>query len=204
MAMNTFVELDLPETADLASYTGILYDLETVDQFAAKLLEARDDASWDSVTTDALNTAMLVRYARPFSRSNARRALGAEAVALFDKRLAAVHLYILALRNKYAAHSDNAYEDNRPVARYWVERVQEEGIEQIQCQQIRTLGLGPPVLEAVRELIALLKSHVQGKIDVERSRVLEIVRAKPLSEILSRSTGASDPHPDPFQTRRPY
>jgi hypothetical protein len=168
------------------------------------LLEARDDARWDGVTTDALNTAMLVRYARPFSRSNARRALDAEALALFDERLAAIHIYILALRNKYAAHSDNAYEDNRPVARYWVERVQEEGIEQVQCQQIRTLGLGPPALEAVRELISLLRPHVQGKIDIERGRVLEIVRAKPLSEILNRSTGVSDSHPDPFQTRRPY
>lgn len=140
MATNKFVELNLSQAADLSSYTGIHWDLKTARDFAKMLLAANEQCHFDETLTDAMMTAALVRYARPFSKSNARRSLGEEALAALTPAQLVQHRYFRAIRDKYVAHSENDFEDSRPVARYWDDRVQEEGIEQIQCNHIRFLG----------------------------------------------------------------
>ena len=120
-------------------------------------------------------TATLVRYARPFTKSKARRSLGEEALAVLTPAQLVKHRYFRAIRDKYVAHSENDFEDSRPVARYWDDRVREEGIEQIQCNHTRVLGLNHRDVESIIELTSVLLQHVEIRLVGEKAKVLAIV-----------------------------
>jgi hypothetical protein len=66
VATNTFVELNLPEAADLADLTGIRYDLGTAKDFAVRLRSILSTDRPDYSLVDPLSTAILVRYSRVF------------------------------------------------------------------------------------------------------------------------------------------
>lgn len=186
MATNTFVEIDLPEAADLADLTGIQVDLENARRLAQilkKLLE-QERPDWDLV--DPLSSAILVRYSRPFVKG-VRRWLGAEALRAFTPTQRAKHEHLRLFRDKHIAHSVNPFEDNQPVARYWLERVNEEGITAIECNHSRVVGLSSADIEAVIELSTAMLANVAADLKTEKARVLEIVRKMPVDSVLSSS-----------------
>lgn len=184
MATNTFVEIDLMEAANLADLTGIQVDLQAARRFAEilrKILEsARPD--WDLV--DPLSTAILVRYSRPFVKG-VRRWLGDEALHTLSSAQRAKHEHLRLFRDKHIAHSVNAFEDNQPVARYWVERVHEEGITAVECNHTTIVGLSSGDLETVIELTTEMLAYVKVNLKAEKIRMLEIVRQIPVEEVLS-------------------
>jgi hypothetical protein len=184
MASNTFVEIDLPEAADLADLTGIQVDLQTARRFAQILrnIFQAERPDWDLV--DPLSTAILVRYSRPFVKG-VRRWLGDEALRALSPAQRAKHEHLRLFRDKHIAHSVNAFEDNQPVARYWVERVREEGITTVECNHTRISGLSSADLEAVIELTAAMLAYVDENLKAEKARMLEIVRGIPVQEVLS-------------------
>jgi hypothetical protein len=146
-----------------------------------------------------------VRYSRPFTNSKARRSLGEEALAVLTPEQVAKHRYFRAIRDKYVAHSENDFEDSRPIARFLQDRVREEGIEQIQCNHNRVLVLSQDDIDAIIELTTLLLGHVESRLEEEKKKVLAVVRAIPLDEILGdsqRPLAGTDL--DPSKTRRPY
>ena len=51
MATNTFIEVDLPEAADLADLTGIRYDLDSARSFAQMLkgIFGAEQPNWNFV-----------------------------------------------------------------------------------------------------------------------------------------------------------
>jgi len=184
MATNTFVEIDLTEAADLADLSGIQVDLQTALRFSEilkRILES-ERTDWDLV--DPLSTAILVRYSRPFVKG-VRRWLGDEALRALSPAQRAKHEHLRLFRDKHIAHSVNAFEDNQPVARYWVERVHEEGITAVECNHTRISGLSSADIEAVIELTTAMLAYVEVNLKAEKARVLEIVRQLPLKEVLS-------------------
>lgn len=206
MATNTFVELNIPEASELADLTGIKYDLETARDFAKLHLEAykSQPASWHNLT-DALTTAVCVRYARPFSRSNKRRRLEEDSLERLTEEQRLKHDRLIAIRNKYSAHSENAFEESQPIARYWLERVQEEGIAAIECQHSRIVGLSPAELNSVIELTEVFLVYVQARREKEKARLLPIVRALPLTQVLSGvQSQAYNAYVDPSQPRKRF
>jgi hypothetical protein len=201
MATNTWVDLRLPEAADLADYTGIEFDLRSAQEFARMLLQERKKQNPDWNLSDPLTTAILVRYARPFA-TGARLRLGEDALAELSPQQLQCHEYFSALRDKHIAHSVNAFEESQPTARYWVERVHEEGITEITCQHHRIIGMSIPDLGAMIDLTAVLQQYVKRKIDEERAKLLGIVRSRPIDEILSGGMApARRDLPDPSRRR---
>lgn len=201
MATNTWVDLRLPEAAALADYTGIEFDLRTAQEFSRMLLDERNKAqpNWD--LSDPLTTAILVRYARAFT-TGVRLRLREDALAELSVAQRERHEFFYALRDKHIAHSVNAFEESQPTARYWVERVHEEGIEQIGCQHHRIVGMSVPDLEAMIDLTTVLRQYVKRKIEDERAKLLKIVRNKPIDEILSVGAApAPSCLPDPNRPR---
>jgi hypothetical protein len=97
----------------------------------------------------------------------------------------AEHERLRLFRDKHIAHSVNAFEDNQPVARYWVERVNEEGITAVECNHTRISGLSSADLEAVLELTTAMLAYVESNLQTEKAKVLGIVRKMPLQKILS-------------------
>lgn len=202
MATNTFVEIDLPEATDLADLTGIQVDLETARNFARMLKKVFESEKPDWSLVDPLSTAILVRYSRPFV-TGVRSRLGEEALQRLSGPQREKHRRLRAFRDKHFAHSVNAFEDNQPVARYWIERVQEEGISAVECQHGRILGLSSDDVEAVIELTTEMLSYVGARLKEEKSKVLEIVRKMPLGTVLSGSKGAWKPDMKNIDKRRP-
>jgi hypothetical protein len=203
MANNTFVEIDIPEAEALADYTGIASDLRTAGEFAQMILDERAKKQPNWSLSDPLTTAAIVRYARPFM-SGVRRRLDCAALEVLTPAQRSMHDRLCAIRNKHIAHSVNAFEDSQPVARYWEERVREEGIESISCQHRRVIGLSGDELNGILELTAAMLVYVEARLAEERAKVLEAVRRMPLGEILARPKPplAQFQNSDPSKRRR--
>jgi hypothetical protein len=199
MATNTFVELDLPEAETFAALTGIEQDLETTREFAQLLISEVEQNRWS--LSDPLTTAILVRYSRPFV-SGVRERLADDALSILSPTQRNAHDYFRAWRDKHIAHSVNAFEENKPVARFWVERVHTDGIEQISCQQMRVVGLGANHLREIIELTSALLQHVKQRLKDESDRLLKIVRQMPIERVLARQPTVSSTTPDPRKPRR--
>jgi hypothetical protein len=183
MATNTFVELNLPEAADVADLTGVHYDLESAKDLALKLRAmVSAGRTCDFSLVDALSTAILVRYSRAFVKG-VRRPLQQDALHELSDSQRTNREYFIPLRHKHIAHSVNSFEESTPVARYWVERVETEGITSIECNH--HLVMGSKDLDALVELIDVLLQFVDKRIAEEKKRLLAIVRAMPLAVVIS-------------------
>lgn len=200
MATNTFVEIDLPEAADLADLTGIEVDLETARNFAQMLKSVFESEKPDWTLVDPLSTAILTRYNRAFV-TGVRARLGEEALQMLSGPQREKHLRFRSFRDKHIAHSVNAFEDNQPVARYWIERVKEEGIVSVECNHTRVAGLSSDDVEAVIDLTTVMLAHVKVRLKDEKAKVLEIVRKMPIEEVLAGAKGTR--HPDMSSIHKP-
>lgn len=203
MATNAYVELEIPEAADLADYTGIEYDLRSAREFVRLLRQelAKDPPNHSVV--QPITIAILVQYSRPFA-SGVRKPLGEEALAALTPDQRAKHDRLRTIRDRYVAHSVNSFEESRPQARYWVERVKDEGITSISCSHHRVIGLGAGELDDVVELTTALLEYVGTRLAAERERVLNAVRQMPLEKVL---IGVKQPIvpdiSDPGKSRKP-
>jgi hypothetical protein len=129
MAMNAFIEFRLDEAQILADYTGIAFDLRTAREFATTILEENRKPMPNYALSDPFMVATIIRYARAFA-GGVRLKLY-EAVSILTDQQRSKHDHFIHVRDKYIAHSVNAFEESEPVARYWVETVKEEGITSI-------------------------------------------------------------------------
>jgi hypothetical protein len=186
MATYAFVELpQLEETRALADYTSIEFDLRAASEFAELLLSElrKPEPNWS--LSDPLTVATTVRYARSFTTGvRLRLNHNMEGRDFLTPEQIQKHEYILAVRDKYIAHSVNAFEESGPVARYCVERVKEEGITSIDPMHRRVVGFSEHDLEDIRALAAAWLGYVRQKLNDERARLLPIIREMPLEEVL--------------------
>ena len=138
---------------------------------------------WNLV--DPLSTAVLVRYSRLFV-TGVRARLGEEALQTLSGPQREKHIRLRAFRDKHIAHSVNAFEDNQPVARYWVERVKEEGITSVECNHTRIAGLAQTMLK----LLLNNDGHVlvrDARLKEEKRKGLGDCKKMPAEEGLSGS-----------------
>lgn len=193
MATNAFVPLYLPEAQELADLRGVGTDLRSASRFATRCLQLMNENQWEFV--EPLSIATLVAYARPFS-SGVRKWQWKEALTPLNVEQLAWHHYLIDVRNKHVAHSVNAFEENQPIARYWEERVQDEGIEAIECNAVRVVGLSGEDLDAVVILAATIGGRIEELENAAKAKLLPIVRALPLDKVLAgehRRPSPTDP-----------
>ena len=207
MATHSFVAFDMPEASDFADLTGIRFDLESARSLAEELKttlrDILDGGYSRSNVLDALSTAVLVRYCRPFSSGVRRKALGDDVLAALNESQRAKHEHLKAFRDKHIAHSVNAYEENQTVARYVLERVRVEGVYAVECNHSRVVGLSSAEAQYVIELTTTMLRHVEGIIKIEKRKLLDKVRAIPLDELLSgESPGPAAPQSVDITRRR--
>ena len=188
MATHTFVHFEHEEAAPLARLKSIHFDLSSTIQLC-EYFESQCEHSphgyAGSEITDAFSTAILVRYSRAFIWG-VRRGLGEEALSLRNNEQRAAHERLRAFRDKHVAHSVNAFEETKVQARYCEERVQEEGITGVSAAHYRVIGLSSKDMCDVVELCKALLVYVDDDIEKEQKRLLAVLRAMPLTEVLSR------------------
>ena len=185
MGTYTFIELDLPAGAYLADLSGAEQDLQSAAGMARYLKKHFETQPLDFTLDDALTTAILVRYSRPFT-TGVRKQLGDEVLQTLSKAQRAEHEKFRAWRDKHIAHSVNVFEENQLVARYWIEKVQTEGIREISINQTRLVGFSSADVEAILNLIDTVLSRLRELIEDEKAKVLAIVRALPIEAVISR------------------
>jgi len=191
VATHTFVHFEHEEAATLARLASIHFDLWSTihlcEFFEAQCAESTHGYAGSEIT-DAFSTAILVRYSRAFA-SGVRQGLGEDALASLTPEQRANHERLRAFRDKHIAHSVNAFEDTRVQARYCLERVEQEGITGVSAAHSRVTGLSSKDVNETIELCKVLLSFIDGEIQTEEKRLLNILRAMPISEVLSRPSG---------------
>lgn len=193
MATNTFVEIDIPEAANLADLTGISHDLESAKQFATQLKEMLSREPPDYSLIEPMTIAILVRYSRPFT-TGVRRWFGEAEIETLSPKQKTAHERFRLWRDKHIAHSVNVFEDNQPIARYWVERFDDEGFTSVECNSTQLIGLSAYDIEMILELTTHFLEEIKPRLKIEKERVLEIVRSLPREEVLAMKKPASAPH----------
>lgn len=187
MATITFVDVDLDEAVALADLSGVATDFESARSLAKYLADRFAPGALDLEVVDAFSTAILVNYARPFM-SGVRKWLGTDILKSLTPEQIELHETFMAWRNKHIAHSVNPFEENQVVAYYDQDTVAETGIQNISVQEYRLIGLSMQHLEDMQMLADALLVVVKACIDAEAARVLEIVRGRPVAEVLAVGT----------------
>ena len=194
MAVHTFVEFEMPEAEDFADLTGIRYDLESARSLSRKFQSVMEGENPDYELVDALTTAILVRYSRPFSRG-VRRRLTEDALDRMSEGQRRKHERFRDFRDKHIAHSVNAFEENQPIARYVEGREKSEGVYAVECHHGRVIGLSSSEIENLIELTTAMIEYVDGLLDIEKKALLEKVRSTSFDQLLSqRRIRMSSPH----------
>jgi hypothetical protein len=177
------VDLHIGEAAQLADLSGILWDLQSAREIAQMLASEfiAEKTNWRLV--EPLSIAAVVMYSRPFL-GGVRHRLSEQDLKILSPEQRAAHDHLRAYRDKHAAHSVNAFEENIPRANYCVERVKEEGITSVSYGGGRVIGLGGEEVNAIIELTKVFEAHVQLNIKTEQKRLLQVVRSMPLREVL--------------------
>lgn len=200
----TLIDVDLQEAAELASLTGIRNDLETTLSLARRLKGefARGQFEVDLDIYEALSTAVLVRYTRPFA-SGVRARLREDALQVLTESQRLAHERLKNFRDKHVAHSVNAFEENEVVVEFSRERVREEGIQKVYVRHSRVVGLYLTDVEEIIDLCKTLLTYVNQRIKDEKARLLPLARALPLDDLLSRPPKAAQNPPDNSKVAKP-
>ena len=194
MAVHTFVEFEMPEAEALADLTGIRYDLESARSFANKFQSVMEGEQPDYELIDALTTAILVRYSRPFS-GGVRKWKIKDALDWMSEDQRRKHERFRKFRSKHIAHSINAFEENQPIARYILGRENSEGVYSVECHHGRVVGLSSGEIEDVVELTTVMIDYVDRLLDIEKKALLEKARSMSFDQLFSqRRNRRSSPH----------
>ena len=187
MATYTFVDFEHADAAPLARLRSIRQDLASVLDLCRYFSAQFEGGYPPSEVIDAFSTAILVRYSRAFV-SGVRLGLGEAELSALTEEQRLNHDQLRAFRDKHIAHSVNAFEDTRIQARYCAERVKEEGITSISAAHYRVVGIGSEDIGHLEELSETFIAYLDQAIEAEQTKLLGIVRALPLQEVLLRSS----------------
>ena len=184
MTTNSFVEIDIPQATEFADLSGMLLDFEAARYFAVQLKNILGEENPEYSLWEPMTTAILVRYSRPFAKGRRKR-LGEDDLCTLSLVQREAHDRFRSWRDKHIAHSVNVFEDNQPVARYWVERFEDEGFTSIECNSHQLVGLSSSDIDQVIDLTTHFIENLTPRIKVEQNKVLTIIRSMPKEDVLA-------------------
>ncbi|GAX60960.1 hypothetical protein SCALIN_C16_0034 [Candidatus Scalindua japonica] len=182
MVTHTFVDIDIDEARCLADFTGIECDIRSAIKFSKLLIKCFESSGCDIDLIDAISTSILVRYSRAFM-TGVRTRINIEEICL-DQNELKKHKWLLDTRSKHIAHSINAFEENRVVGYYVLEKPEEKGITSISVQHGSVISLSSHDAKSVINISTKILEFVTKKIDKEKSRILSIVRQSDIKKFL--------------------
>lgn len=179
MADYRFVNLNIPEACLLADLASQAEDLQaTADLCDLALAEASKGSSVVGLR-EALTNAAAVRYSRCFAEG-VRANIPSDLLGGLPENQKTDHEFFIALRNKYIAHSVNAFEETKIVAYLVPEEVGPPGVWTIGIQHLRRGGLGAQHFNRLKTLSLELHRRVSIIIKEETMNVLDAARKLPV------------------------
>lgn len=180
MATYTLVEIEIPEAEALSDLYGIEFDLNSVEELCTKAIESSKSNPRDYYLEDIFVSYAIIRYGRCFTKGT-RIWLNDNDVKNIDPFLLERHHHYMQLRNKYIAHSVNAFEEV-----YVNTSVNKEGerlpIKYVSPGSTRTL-LPAELAKDLQDLSSTIKNEITTRIGVEKQKLLDIVNKSYLDSI---------------------
>lgn len=182
MAVWRFVDFFVPQAQRLADLTGVQYDLQMVEHQCEMILPMMESESLENMRLrEALCISAITSYGRTFV-SGVRSGVTREQLDRLEAGLQDKHVYFKDLRDKWIAHSVNAFEDNRVCAYLVPEERGERAVASISVQQHRVLTLSGLDIVALQDLASSLRKIVEADIAVENQKVLAYARSLPVDQ----------------------
>jgi len=191
MAVWGFVNFFVPEAQRLADLTGVENDLATVQSYCVHLKRLGAANVPEELNLRlALCVAAIATYGRT-TGSGVRSGIAFEQLERLSSDDRQTHQYFKDLRDKWVAHSVNAFEENHVVAHLVPEEGGPKGVCGISVQHRRVMGLSTHDIESLERLSKSLSAVVRTDIAAENERVLLLARSQPIDEMYARSDGPS-------------
>lgn len=204
MAVWRFVNFCVKEAQLLADLTGVEVDLNATEDICALLLTKTAEKQTDWTLTEALCAAALIRYGRAFG-SGIRAGVPHEIIALLSDELQETHQYFKNLRDRWIAHSLNAFEENIVHAYLVPEERGPKGIASISVQHQRVITLSSEDIARLKALAAEIRKHVTNYIEQEKRKVLEYAQSLPVDDFYTqKDPPAKAPGGDARKLRKRY
>jgi hypothetical protein len=185
MAVWRFVNLNVKEAQLLADLTGVLNDLQATVSICDLLMNELQKSQPEWRLLDALSAAALVRYARSFTKG-VRAKVPVAALSCLCPDLLKFHKWFIDLRDKYVAHSVNAFEENQVVAYLVPAERGPKGVASISVQQTRLASLGGSDIKKLKEICGGLQIYISKLVEEERSKVLELAKKIPVDQLYTQ------------------
>jgi len=178
MATWRFVNFDFKESELLADLSGIVSDLKSASELCDLLTEQIEKQPMNFKLIEALNCALLVKYARPFA-SGVRKRVPIDIISELPEEYQKDHEWFIGLRNKYIAHSVNSFEENNVHAYLVPEERGPKGISSISVQENRMLCLGKDDISRIKRLAEEIAQKITALVEAERKNVLAFAKSFP-------------------------
>lgn len=205
-------DFSVPEAQRLADLTGILLDLEAVEQLCSRLMAEVDAMKArpllevhviggepeerrsvpnvgleDWLFRDSLFAAAVVRYMRTHG-TGVRYGIPVEWIGALPQSLQNGHKYLKNLRDKFIAHSVSALEDNQVQVFVRASDPYPSGVTGVSISPGRFYGGGDNDIALLQALVTSLRAKVKEEIRLETETVLSFARSLPRSVIQARGT----------------
>jgi hypothetical protein len=204
MAKWRFVDFSVKEAQKLADLTGVEADLRATEEICDLILSNLTKQPMESVLVEALCAAALVRYGRSFG-SGVRYRIPDEVVKSLPKESQKFHEFFKNLRDKWIAHSVNAFEENLVHAYLAPEERGPRRISWISVQHQRVVTLSSQSISALKALAVEMRKQVEKLIEQENNRVLAYARSLPIDNFYTQvDSDAKAPGGDPRKRRKNF
>jgi hypothetical protein len=203
MADYRSVLFKVPAAQRLADLTGVHSDLSAAEDLCARFLAEETNGPGDNLLLEALCAAAIVRYGRTFP-SGARDGVPRKLIESMGPDVVVTHDYFKNLRDKWIAHSVNAFEENDVAA--WLMPVDRgpPGVTSISVREHRVVCLGTAGVQALKDLCAKLRERISEELATENGIVLRLAQSLPPEPFYSQVDPMADIHPEPGKTRSRY
>ena len=185
MADYRYVNLNIPEACLLADLVSQAEDLQATADWCDLALAEFSKGSSVVGLREALTNAAVVRYSRCFA-DGVRANITNSVLEGLPENQNKDHEFFIALRNKYIAHSVNAFEETKIVAYLVPEDVGPRGIETIGRQHLRLASLAAQDFYRLKALSLELHRQVSLIIHEEERKVLDAARKLPVDGLYSQ------------------
>jgi len=181
MAVWRFVNFCVKEAQLLADLTGVEVDLSATEDTCNLLLTKTSEEQADWTLVEALCSAALIRYGRAFA-SGIRAGVPNEVITSLSDELQEMHQYFKNLRDRWIAHSLNAFEENMVHAYLVPEERGPKSIASISVQHQRVITLSAMDITRLKSLAAEVRKHIATCIEQEKRKVLEYAQSLPVDD----------------------
>jgi len=182
MADWRFVDFQVPEAQRLADLTGVSYDLGMVTDICHTYLNYKERGDiadlWQKQSLCMTAVTMYMRTAT----SGVRAGVTAEHLAKLNDTQQTQHSHFKNLRDKWVAHSVNAFEETNVVVYLTPIERGPRGISQVQAQHRFTCTLSYVEAISLTELAQALKVIIDAEIFQEKDRLLRYANSLPVDE----------------------